>query len=55
MLSKMQYYDPVSLPASVGVPQLVVVRYVVELGINAIVEFNVPSTVVKPPGLAIVE
>lgn len=46
------FYDPVCDPASVGVPQLVVVRYVVALGISVRVDVRVPSTVVKPPGLA---
>ncbi len=49
------FYDPVCDPASVGVPQLVVVRYVVALGISVSVDVKVPSTVVNPPGLAMVE
>ena len=55
MSSKIVDYDPVCDPANVGVPQLVVVRYVVELGISVMVEFSVPSTVVRPPPLATTE
>ena len=49
------FYDPVCDPASVGVPQLVVVRYVVALGISVSVDVRVPSTVVNPPPLATTE
>jgi hypothetical protein len=41
-------------PDIVGVPQLVVVRLVVSLGSRVMVAVSVPSTVVRPPDLAMV-